>query len=81
VTNRARAEAAKAALNTFTQATYGGRDVDELHEDDQYTAVYDLICDLGHLLRLKRLGELGEAMQRAANHYDHERTLGWDEED
>ena len=87
-TNRARAQWARAAVDEFTRRTYGGRTLAELPEEDQLTAVQDLLTDLMHLvdrlpagdlLRARTgdgaasgLEELETLMHLAANHYEAE---------
>lgn len=89
MTNRRRAEAAAAALNAFTEETYGGRGLDQLPPGDIFTAAYDLVADLGHLIR--RVGEqhpgscevggFDEMLRLASFHYDAEAGLDWDEDE
>lgn len=89
MTNRRRAVAAGIALNAFTLEAYGGRDVVALHPDDVFTAVGDLIADLGHFLRLyaqqQKVNDPGAwtldgVVDAASYHYVEEEVLGWDDE-
>jgi len=87
MTNRQRAAAGRAALNTFTGRVYGGRKWKALHPDDQVTAIYDLLCDLMHTARLEGHFDTEEELEpqalweSAMRHYEVEAPLDWDEED
>lgn len=88
MTNGRRADAAHRALSTFTQEVYGGRSVAALPAGDVFTAVYDLVADLGHFYRRyveEREGaepaSFDEILRLAKYHYDAEASFDWDEEE
>lgn len=84
MTNRERALAAEAALDTFTHQTYGGRDAAELNDEDnarwrRQTALSDLLCDLMHYARQQGF-DFDAELRLAARHFDHESRYGWYED-
>lgn len=79
MTNRERAAAAENALTTFTRDMYGGRKPEELHKDDRVTAVYDLVTDLLHYARLKRI-KPEDITDNAWRQFTHERRFRFDQE-
>lgn len=84
MTNRRRAKDSEHAVDTFTLKTYGHRTFAELVDDDKQTAIYDLICDLGHLARreglVSSIEDYEALLDSALRHYTEEHDLGWDEE-
>lgn len=75
----ARAGAAEAALDTFTQATYGGRLASGLVDEDRQSALSDLLCDLRHYAEREGF-DFDAELAIADQHFAHESAYGWDEE-
>jgi hypothetical protein len=72
-TNDDRAEWARSAANAFTLETYGGRRFEDLHPEDQYTAVQDLLTDLMHLVdRIPAAPPFDTLLASAEMHYEAE---------
>jgi hypothetical protein len=67
-TNADRARWAKDALAVFTAKTFGGRRPDSLHNDELECVISDLVCDLMHFARDRRI-DTGGFLQRACGHF------------
>lgn len=84
VTNARLAQVAEAVADTFTLEMYGGRTFSELVDEDKETALYDLICDLGHLAHREGLilsdSDFDDVLARAFRHYRAETKFSWNEE-
>ena len=71
--NAMRAAWAVEALQTFADATWCGQDVDQMHPDDLRDCISDLMCDLMHLAKSRRLN-VDDIVARAASNFEDERS-------